>query len=114
MTGDIREVGELGYPDKTDEYHFAVHLPFDEVPGTDGGMFRVPKPQDMSGGGVWLVDMDMRTRLVRTPILLVGIGIEYDKRRRLFVATRVEAAIPLLHDLIEYVAAGVWPKSDVE
>jgi hypothetical protein len=109
LTGDIGGVEELDLPDKAPDYHFSVHLPFDEVPKADGGKFRVPKPQGMSGGGVWLLDIDMRSRLASTP-LLVGIGSEYHKSKRLFVAMRIHAAIPLLHDLIDYVQAGVWPK----
>jgi hypothetical protein len=30
---------------------------------------------------------------------LVGIGIEYHKTKQVFVATRVQAAIPLVNDL---------------
>lgn len=63
----------------------------------------------MSGGGIWRLDIDIPNRLATTP-LLVGIGIEHHKSKGIFVATRVQQAIPLLQDLIEFVNGGVWPE----
>lgn len=42
-TGDIQTVSALSLSDKTDNTHFALSLPFEEVPKTGGGHFRVPK-----------------------------------------------------------------------
>jgi len=108
-TGDIRCVEDLGSPDKADKTHFALSLPFEKVPKLGGGEFRVPKAAGMSGGGVWRTDIDIPRKLATTP-LLVGIGIEHHKAKGLFIATRVQQAIPLLYDLLDYVAKGVWPE----
>lgn len=110
-TGDIRDVSEFSLVDKQDDTHFALSLPFETVPRTGGGAFRVPRTAGMSGGGVWLLEIDIPRRLATTP-LLVGIGIEHHRGRGIFVATRVQQAIPLLDDLIGFVKAGVWPETD--
>lgn len=110
ITGDIQSVQQLALPDKTDDTHFALSLPFEKVPRLNGGDFRVPKAAGMSGGGVWRIDIDIPHRLATTP-LLVGIGIEHHKAKGLFIATRVEQAIPLARDLAEFVAAGIRPDS---
>jgi hypothetical protein len=108
-TDDIQTVSTLSLSNKTDDYHFALSLPFEEVQKTGGGYFRVPKAAGMSGGGIWRIDIDIPRRLVSSP-LLVGIGIEHHKSKGIFVATRVQQAIPLLHDLIDFLNAGMWPK----
>lgn len=110
-TGDIVDVSTLAVRDKTDETHFALGLPYREVPRMGGGRFTIPKAAGMSGGGVWMLEIDIPARLATTP-LLVGIGIEHHRPRGFFVATRVQQAIPLLHDLIGFVKAGVWPSPD--
>lgn len=109
ITGDVQGVQQLGEPDKTDETHFVLSLPYDRVPTLDGGEFPIPKVAGMSGGGVWRMDIDIPRKLATTP-LLVGIGIEHHKSTGLFVATRVQYAIPLLHDLMQFVATGLWPE----
>jgi hypothetical protein len=107
FTGDIQSVNGLAHlVDKTDEAHFALSLPYEKVPRPGGGYFRVPKAAGMSGGGIWRVDVDIpaNANLASTP-LLVGIGIEHWKG--MFIGTRVQQAIPLLEDLLGFVAAGV-------
>ncbi len=99
MTGDIREVTDLHRSDKNDDVHFSLVFPSSTIPSADGGIFRIPKPQGMSGGGVWRLDVDTRRMLASTP-LLVGIGIEYLRRSNRFIATRIEGVIPLLWDLV--------------
>jgi hypothetical protein len=78
-----------------------LRVPRREIRTPQGDHFQLPKPYGMSGGGVWRIDIDIRTQLVTTP-LLVGIGIEYHKSRELFVVTRVQAAIPLAQELLPY------------
>jgi hypothetical protein len=97
VTGDIKATAEA-FPHKTDDYHFLLGHPGKTVPSHTGGRFRVPKVQGMSGGGVWRIEIDIPRKLSTSP-LLVGIGIEYYKTKRVFVATRVQAAIPLANDL---------------
>lgn len=97
ITGHIRETGE-DLPNKSDEFHFVLEHPGKAVPTYTGNRFRVPKVQGMSGGGVWKIEIDLRSRLSTSPSL-VGIGIEYHKQKQVFVATRVQAAIPLVNDL---------------
>lgn len=109
ITGDVRGVQQLGLVGKTDACHFALSIPFETVPSLTGGDFRVPKAAGMSGGGVWRISMDRHNKMVTAPVL-VGIAIEHHRSRRLFVATRVQQAIPLLHDLIGFVKAGRWPE----
>jgi hypothetical protein len=97
VTGDIRHTaGAL--PGKSDDYHFLLVHPGKNIPSQAGGRFRVPKVQGMSGGGVWRLEIDIPRKLATSPSL-VGIGIEYHKAKRVFVATRVRAAIPLVNDL---------------
>ncbi len=97
ITGDIRESAE-GLSGKWDDFHFVLGHPGKTVPTHAGGRFRVPKVQGMSGGGVWRIEIDVPRKLSTSPSL-VGIGIEYHKTKQVFVATRVQAAIPLANDL---------------
>ena len=97
ITGDIRETAE-DLPNKSDDFHFVLGHPGKTVPTYTGGRFRVPKVQGMSGGGVWRIEVDVRRKLSTSPSL-VGIGIEYHKLKQVFVATRVQAAMPLVNDL---------------
>lgn len=110
MTGKIQSVAPLQHTDKTDSHHFALCFKGDEVRTLDGAPFHVPKPQGMSGGGVWRLDINLSSGLTTTP-LLVGIGIEYHKAEETFVASRIQNAIPLAHDLVNLLS-GVAP-SDV-
>jgi hypothetical protein len=97
VTGDIKATVEA-LPNKSDEFHFGLGHPGKTVPTYTGNRFRVPRVQGMSGGGVWRLEIDLRSKLSTSP-LLVGIGIEYHKTKQVFVATRVQAAIPLVNDL---------------
>lgn len=107
MTGKIQSVASLRHTDKIDSHHFALCFKGDEVRNLDGVPFHVPKPQGMSGGGVWRLDIDLTSGLATTP-LLVGIGIEYHKTEETFVASRIQNAIPLAHDLASLLS-GVTP-----
>jgi len=97
VTGDIKATVKA-FPNKSDDFHFALGHPGKTVPTYTGNRFRVPKVQGMSGGGIWRLEIDIRSKLSTSP-LLVGIGIEYYKTKQVFVATRVQAATPLLDDL---------------
>jgi hypothetical protein len=97
VTGDIKATAEA-FPNKSDDFHFALGRPGKTVPTYTGNRFRVPKVQGMSGGGIWRLEIDIRSKLSTSP-LLVGIGIEYYKSKQVLVATRVQAAIPLGDDL---------------
>jgi len=99
VTGDVCTVVGVDSPDKSDDTHFALDFPHTTIPRAGGGEFRVPPPSGMSGGGVWRVEVDVRTRLASRP-LLVGIGIEFYPARRKFVATRIQQAAPLAADLV--------------
>ena len=112
VTGDVRPVYDLRIADKFDSSHFAIYLSHREIKTAQGSSFRVPKPNGMSGGGVWRLELDPRTRLISS-FYLVGIGIEYHKCRSIFLATRIQLAAPLANDLLDLVAgkcpAGVVP-----
>ncbi|MFZ1005430.1 MAG: hypothetical protein WAN65_01250 [Candidatus Sulfotelmatobacter sp.] len=97
ITGDIKDTAEA-LPGKSNEFHFVLGHPGKIVPTHAGRRFRVPKVPGMSGGGVWRIEIDVLRKLATSPSL-VGIGIEYHKARQVFVATRVQAAIPLVNDL---------------
>lgn len=108
ITGDITTVQGLCLPDKFDLTHFAISLPYKTVPTLLGGQFHVPKVSGMSGGGIWRLEIDIARSLAETP-LLVGIGIEHHKSKGVFIATRVQQAVPLALDLFSYVKTGGWP-----
>lgn len=108
ITGDVTTVQQLQLPDKSDLTHFAISLPYKTVPTLLGGQFQVPKVSGMSGGGIWRLEIDIARTLADTP-LLVGIGIEHHRSKGVFIATRVQQAMPLAHDLRAYVETGVWP-----
>lgn len=99
VTGDIGGVADLKRYDKAEAYHFSLKVPTKRVPKLAGGLFEIPKAAGMSGGGIWLVNVDTDRLLTTTP-LLVGIGIEFYKTRRKYVATRVGAALPLIDDVL--------------
>lgn len=100
ISGDIRSVTTLRGVDKSDEHHFAISLPFEKVPKAGGGEFHVPKPQGMSGGGVWRLEINTRSRYANSPVL-VGIGIEYYKKQKTFLATKVQVVAALARDLAD-------------
>ena len=100
VTGDIRNVSGFASSDKNDEHHFALFIPSKQVPKLRGGTFVVPRPNGMSGGGIWRFEMDTLRGWTTSPEL-VGIGIEYHKREKLFLAARVQAAIPLVQELLK-------------
>ena len=54
----------------------------------------------MSGGGVWKFEIDIHRRYATIP-QLVGILIEHHSNKNVFVASRIQLAIPLVHDLIK-------------
>lgn len=81
ITGNIQHVSSLSLTDKSDHHHFAICIKEDDVPTLDGARFRIPKPQGMSGGGIWRVNIDTQSLLTTRP-LLVGIGIEYHKFKK--------------------------------
>lgn len=100
ITGDICSVMTVQGVNKTEEDHFAIAFPHKKVDTPGGGVFHVPPPYGMSGGGVWRVEIDTVRHLVGRPFL-VGIGVEYHKAQKTFVATRVQAAAPLAMDLVD-------------
>jgi len=100
ITGDICSVNTVQGVNKTEEDHFAIAFAHKTLDTPGGGVFQVPPPYGMSGGGVWRVEIDTVRNLVGTPSL-VGIGIEYHKAQKTFVATRVQAAAPLAVDLVD-------------
>jgi len=99
---DLVDLSNLQAADKTDEQHFALSVPTMPIRKLGGGMFHLPKPHGMSGGGVWRFEVDDRSRLISTP-RLIGVSIEHHKRENAFLATRVQMAIPLAHDLFDLV-----------
>ncbi len=98
ITGDINSIDEVRGVDKINEHHFAIAFPHKKVTGQGGKEFHVPPPYGMSGGGVWRIKIDPVERLVSSPYL-VGVGVEYHKAAKTFVATRVQAVAPLARDL---------------
>ncbi len=55
ITGDICSVMTVQGVNKTEEDHFAIAFPHKKVDTPGGGVFHVPPPYGMSGGGVWRV-----------------------------------------------------------
>jgi hypothetical protein len=101
VTGDICPSSEIEKTDKIDRHHFALGVPRRQLRTVAGDRFRLPVPHGMSGGGVWRIDIDLPRQLATTP-LLVGIAIEYHKSKELFVATRIQSAIPLAYEAFEH------------
>lgn len=107
ITGNIVPVSTLSVIDKSDASHFALSFHDAEIQGANGTLFRIPKPHGMSGGGVWRLDIDVGAGLATMP-MLVGVGIEYLRHTETFVASRIQLAIPLSHDL-QALTAGITP-----
>ena len=112
ITGNIQTVNDLNLNDKMDDYHFALSFKGEKVSALNGNPFRIPKPQGMSGGGVWRINIDDQKQFATTP-LLVGIGIEYHRSKEIFLASRIQCAIPLAYDLLSLLS-GVIPGDVVE
>ncbi len=100
ITGDIRPVAGLSLQGKYDASHFAIYFERHDIPTLGGGKFNFPRPRGMSGGGVWKFEIDIRRRYATIP-QLVGILIEHHSDKNVFVASRIQLAIPLVHDLIK-------------
>lgn len=100
ITGHIESVRVANTRDKADDHHFALAFPRTPITTVNGRTFRIPKPQGMSGGGIWRLDINTATRMASTP-QLVGVGIEYHvtKKARAFIGTRVQLALSLAPDL---------------
>ncbi|WP_370305949.1 hypothetical protein [Sinimarinibacterium flocculans] len=94
-------VSVSGSKDKSEECHFSILFPDKKVQTHDGASFPVPKPQGLSGGGVWHLEVDTSTRLTTTP-KLVGVGIEFHQKSRHFIFTRIQVALSLAPDLYLY------------
>jgi hypothetical protein len=94
----VGDLEDLRLADKAQEHHFSLLLPAEPIRRLNADRFHLPQPHGMSGGGVWRFEVDRCEHLISTP-RLVGISIEYHKNYRAFVATRVQAAIPLARDL---------------
>ena len=95
-----RQVGSVANSQETGK-HSKVHFAFPASPkGTKdmtGTLSTQPKPQGMSGGGVWRIGLD---GAVSTPLpRLVGIGIEYDRHNNRFICTRIQHVQPMVADL---------------
>jgi hypothetical protein len=110
ITGHIESVQKESFKDKADAHHFALSFPMGQRRTLGGGVFRVPKPQGMSGGGVWRLGIDVATSMATMP-QLAGIGIECHKTKeaRVFLATRVQLALSLATDLHDFLKTGALP-----
>jgi hypothetical protein len=95
--GELVGVAQLALTGKTADHHFAISVPKAHLRTFSGDRLELPKPQGMSGGGVWALKGDPASGLWSTP-QLVGIGIEHLKAQELFVATRVQVGIPLARE----------------
>ena len=100
VTGDICNVNGVISMDKSDDFHFGIAFPHKKIKDFGGKEFNVPQPYGMSGGGVWCIEIDPMKRLANSGYL-VGIGVEYHKISKTFVATRVQAVEPLARELNE-------------
>jgi hypothetical protein len=100
ITGQIASVQVAKFNDKSDDCHFTLSFPLGKIRTLEHNNFRIPKPQGMSGGGIWRLNIDTVTKMATTP-QLVGIGIEYHatKEARIFVGTRIQLALSLTDDL---------------
>jgi hypothetical protein len=58
------------------ETHIAVEFHREQVFDEQGKSARFPRAKGMSGGAVWRGDGDSHLWLIKTPVRLVGIGIE--------------------------------------
>jgi hypothetical protein len=104
LTSQLQNVDEAKWIGKRNKVHFALARTKRErhfrLPHFDP-----PAPQGVSGGGIWAISVDRKTgALVQNP-KLVGIGIEYRSKERMFVGTRIEYALALLVDLYKEVVA---------
>lgn len=95
--GELVGVAQFMLTGKAADYHFAISVPKTHVQTFAGDRLQLPKPQGMSGGGVWALEVDPASRLWSTP-QLVGLGIEHLKAQEVFVATRVQLGIPLARE----------------
>jgi hypothetical protein len=86
---------------KMDGVHFALKAYFKEIRPV-----HPPKPNGISGCGVWKVKIDPVSRIVLPP-QLVGVGIEYHKKADCFVATHIGAAATVLTLLDQALERGV-------
>lgn len=89
---EFLDLTKLETPDKSPATHFALAAPFKKATDINFVRRTPPEPQGVSGGGVWKIELDRSTGLARTASL-VGIGIEYLRKQKAFVATKIHAAI---------------------
>lgn len=94
LAREFEEISALGNEGKNSKVHFALAIP-PKVRGLDGKSRRLPKPQGISGGGVWKLTVDDSLGYV-CGWELVGVAIERTKRPEAFVATRFQLALGLL------------------
>lgn len=86
---------------KTEVTHFALRAPLRN--GVE--MINAPKPQGISGCGVWKIRLDSKTGEACAPSL-VGVGIEYLSRPGIFVATYIGAAAIAISQLGKCIGDG--------
>jgi len=89
------------------ETHIAVEFHREQVFDEQGKSACFPRAKGMSGGAVWRGDGDSHLWLVKTPVRLVGLGIEDPNNQNVLVALRIHlvlAAIAQIHsDIQEFI-----------
>ena len=90
-TNAFGTLGDVTTPGKTELTHFVMKFSLKKTMGRGQPYSHAPKPQGISGCGVWKVRFDSHTGSASEPEL-VGIGIEFIRESNVFVATRTGPA----------------------
>jgi hypothetical protein len=86
-------LGQLKNPGFPSTFHFFAKYPINKLRNSlTGNIERAPKPQGISGSGLWLFDPTVMPYEVR----LIGILSEYLENRALVVSTKIDLFIDII------------------
>jgi hypothetical protein len=99
---EFRDINELCCTDKNNEIHVAFDAPFKKSKDVNfQNNIQPPKPNGISGCGVWMMKLDKTSGAVCQRVL-VAVGIEYIQSDNAFIATRISSALATINQLEKY------------
>jgi hypothetical protein len=94
---EFAELDHLSASGKRSSVHIGFSAPKKHFTDFNFRPINPPKPQGMSGGGIWRMQVNQNGGGISSPEL-VGIEIEYHKETKVFIATRIDYAVALVAD----------------
>ncbi len=106
---EFLDIGKLHSIDKSEELHVAFDAPFKKFRDISlQNYLQPPKPQGISGCGVWKIILNKTTGQI-DQWALVAVGIEHLKQDNALVATRIHPLLMAMKQFREILNKGMQP-----